>query len=244
MGERPGWHRLLRDDGGNHRHLDPVRDRTTAALRSRIYCFGVDQNFPVVPAETPGKRAFVLDATFTPVGGRDAADLACANEAADAGLTGEFLALLAKDDEWAAFRFPDPGVPWVRLDGVPINAVGSDPLVGDALASPLNVTSKKRYLGQDFVFTGATTPLDFPMDANCKNWTDVKANTEVAMPSIINFAWFGYSTSYCLSPRGTSTASSTDRRGSRYSRADLSSVASAGEGHPAGGLPASAASAG
>jgi hypothetical protein len=168
---------------------------------TRIYCFGVDQNFPVAPAETPGKRAFVLDGTFVPVGGRDAADMACSKEATAAGLTGEFWALLPKGDEWAAFRFPDPEARWVRLDGVPINAVGSDPLAGDALASPLNVTSKNRYLGgQDqFVFTGATSPLDFSTDS-CKDWTDTSINAEVGLLGVANSAWFAYNVGSCSSP--------------------------------------------
>jgi len=166
----------------------------------RIYCFGVDQNFPVAPAETVGKRAFVLNAAFVPVGGRDAADMACAKEATAAGLTGEFLALLPKDDEWAAFRFSDPSVQWVRLDGVPINAVGSDPLAGEVLVSPLNVTSKKRYLGAEAVFTGAMSPLDFPADSSCKNWTDATANAEVGTLGIVTSAWFGGMQANCASP--------------------------------------------
>jgi hypothetical protein len=54
----------------------------------RIYCFGVDQDFPVRPAPESGKRAFLSEAKFFPGGGIAAADGLCAAEAATAGLAG------------------------------------------------------------------------------------------------------------------------------------------------------------
>ena len=171
----------------------------------RLYCFGVDQVFAVTPAETAGKIAFVSDALFTPVGGREAADAACAREADAAGIERTFWALLPTDEEWAAARFPDAGVPWVRLDRIPISATGSDLFEG-RLRAPLNVTSRGRYLGiMDFAFGGASTPLDFPMSSDCANWNDPTANSFTGSPNFVTAFWFynfqmacGPSHLYCL----------------------------------------------
>jgi hypothetical protein len=150
---------------------------------SRLYCFGVDQEWPVRPAEVlvPGsKRAFVTDGLFRPGGGLAAADALCAGEAAEAGLPGWFLALLPTTDASAASRFDGAaGAVWFRIDGAPIHAPGSDLFSGAPLITPLNVTSKRRYIGPlrrdpytHLVFTGGDTPRS-PATI-CQDWTDVE----------------------------------------------------------------------
>jgi hypothetical protein len=44
------------------------------------------------------------------------------------------------------------------------------------------------------------TPLEFPTDSSCKNWTDATANAEVGTLGIVNLAWFGGMLANCASP--------------------------------------------
>jgi trimeric autotransporter adhesin len=147
----------------------------------RLYCFGVDQERPVRPAEVPAlgsKRAFLSDGLFRPGGGLAAADALCAAEAFEAGLPGSFLALLPAAGASAAARFDDAaGATWFRIDGAPIHAPGSDLFSGAPLVTSLNVTSKGRYIGvprryghMQWVFTGSETPRSSA--STCQDWTD------------------------------------------------------------------------
>jgi hypothetical protein len=139
---------------------------------ARLYCFGVDRVAAVAPPPAIGKLAFLSDEPFTVGGGLAAADAQCQREAASAGLPGTFRALLSSPGATAAARVHvNLGAAWVRVDGVPVNAGGTDAFfdASDMLA-PLNVTSSKRYMDAN-VFTGASGP-NAPGDVaqTCNNW--------------------------------------------------------------------------
>jgi hypothetical protein len=145
----------------------------------RLYCFGVDQSFAVKPPAIAGRRAFLSDAGFLPAGGISAADAHCEREATEAGLSGTFLALLPAGASSAGARFAAAGsAVWYRLDGLPINAEGSDLFSGAPLLTPLNVTSKGRYQtyepasGLAIVLTGAPAPnVAVDVSTICRDWT-------------------------------------------------------------------------
>jgi hypothetical protein len=151
----------------------------------RLYCFGVDQSFPVEPPPAAGRRAFLSEATFTPgPGGLAAADALCAGEAAEAGLSGEFLALLPTAAAPAADRFTVVGATWRRVDGVRLNAEGLDLFSGAPLLAPLNVTSKGRYVGYEpdlfdaSVLNGARTPrAAATLESTCNDWAEPSGYT-------------------------------------------------------------------
>jgi hypothetical protein len=142
----------------------------------RLYCFGVDQDFPLPPRPVSGKRAFVSDSAFAPGDGIVQADELCANEAAEAGMRGTFVALLPAGGRPAAARLSAPeSTVWFRLDGVAINEPGTDLMTGAPLRAPLNLTSKGRYLSgpSGHVLTGARTPTTSVAAADvCDDWTN------------------------------------------------------------------------
>jgi hypothetical protein len=166
-------------------YADATTDRWTYAdleacgYPMRLYCFGVDQTFTVKPPPATGRRAFLSDTGFLPEGGIAAADAHCAREAAEAGLSGTFLALLPAGGISAGARFSAAGsAVWYRLDGVPINAHGSHLFSGAPLLTPLNVTSKGRYeaygesSGPAVVRTGAPDPnVAVDVSTICYDWT-------------------------------------------------------------------------
>jgi len=126
---------------------------------ARLYCFGVDHFTTVAPSPPRGKIAFLSNDPFLVGGGLAAADAQCQDEAAGAGLAGEFRALLSAPGLSAASRVQvNRNVLWSRVDGVPISRAGADILFdATVLLAPLNVTSQKRYMDAS-VFTGATGP--------------------------------------------------------------------------------------
>jgi hypothetical protein len=182
----------------------------------RIYCFGVDQSFPVAPVPMAARRAFVSDRLLEWGSDRASADAHCAAEAAEAGLGGAFLALFPTVEAAAASRFASaPGTVWVRMDGVPINAPGSDLFAGEPLLTPLNVTSKGRYLGHSYrdpeddkVFAGASTPR--APSPGCSEWTGppqlpplMKFGSYTRADrwwSSVDYACSAFARIYCLEP--------------------------------------------
>jgi hypothetical protein len=159
---------------------------TSCLGSSHLYCFGVDKAEPLPPPiPADGKAAFLSHGSFKPgVGGITAADALCAGEAAAAGLSGRFLAALATSTMSVAARFSAPvGTVWVRLDGIPLNAPGTDLFAGKGIA-PLNVTSQKAYVDER-IWTGSRGPRDPPMlTMTCDDWRTTAADTAAAMSSL------------------------------------------------------------
>jgi len=175
-------------------------DGVNCGAPTRIYCFGVDQAFALTPATPSGKRAF-LSAAFTVSGGVAAIDAHCAADAASAGLSGTFLALVATTMQSAASRFDDsPGATWIRLDGVPLNSAGSD-LFDGLLQAPLNLTIDGQYVANEAVVTGAAGPraLASGTNENCADWLDPFALTTVGTPSRVD-SWFSGNGMACNYP--------------------------------------------
>jgi hypothetical protein len=85
-----------------------------------LYCFGVDHATPLVlpPPPPQARLAFLSAAKWQSGGGLESADALCAVEAASAGLSGEFIALLGQTGEIWSERLDLDGEPWYRPDGV------------------------------------------------------------------------------------------------------------------------------
>jgi hypothetical protein len=102
----------------------------------------------VVAQPVAGRQAFVTVQTFAvDASGPAKADQLCATEAATAGLSGTFKALLAMTSQSAISRVPFSltGPNWVRLDGVPLAALPLA-LAAGQIDAPLNVSSARSYL--------------------------------------------------------------------------------------------------
>jgi hypothetical protein len=138
---------------------------------ARLYCFGVDRSLALEVPPEEGRLAFVTGSPWMPGGGLGAADQHCAGEAADAGLTGSFRALLATSTQSAAARFDLAGPQWVRIDGVAL-AASAEALMAAEIEAPLNVTASGSYLSNS-VWTGggdSSAPADVGADT-CEDWT-------------------------------------------------------------------------
>jgi hypothetical protein len=142
---------------------------STCGMPARLYCFGTRYDSPLTVTPTTGRRAFVTVQAFQVGSGLAGADALCANEAALAGLSGTFLALLPTSTATAASRFDASGPTWVRVDGV---RLADSPLAffAEDLAASPSVTAIGTQSDVE-VLTGGQ-PTQPPGDGTCKDWTD------------------------------------------------------------------------
>jgi hypothetical protein len=139
-----------------------------------IYCFGIDKAAPLNPTPAEGNRAWLSTGPFRANTGVAGADAICAGEAAAAGLTGNFKALIATSTSSAADRFTSPiGTVWVRPDGIPLNPPGVDLFTMGAPVTPLNVTLRgQRVEVFTLVYVGSPRPRDLAaLETNCNDWS-------------------------------------------------------------------------
>jgi hypothetical protein len=107
-----------------------------------------------------------------PGGGLADADALCATEAAEAGLSGSFKALLAADGYSAEDRFDTDGDVWVRPDGVAITATAADLFEISLFLTAINVTADaSSYLGARRAWGGAGSMIsEGSLATTCNNW--------------------------------------------------------------------------
>jgi hypothetical protein len=175
-----------------------------------LYCFGVDRSRPVAPAPPPiGAPIVFLSSPFSlDAGGVTAANAFCQFEAADAGLSGSFTALLA-----SSLRSLREGLDggWYRLDGVPFRLAGGDSAtLEDFVVAPPNLTLRSGYVTGDSmvsthtaVFTGVPNSAmgldEIPTSSTCDNWTRGTGNAIVGNASSTT-SWYRAGTSGCSEP--------------------------------------------
>jgi len=169
----------------------------------RLYCLGTKAAVPVLPVPPPNaRRAFVSSTNFVPQSGLAGGDALCQSDAASAGLSGTYRALLATSAATAASRF-GIGAPWARVDGVTV--FGSlDDLTAETLAAALDVEAGGgRPLGGVSSWTGAiTTSTVGTASTTCNNWS-VGDNSGQGLLGHVNFAsatFFGSYGSSCATP--------------------------------------------
>lgn len=159
-----------------------------------VYCMGTGIDRPLQRDRVPGRVAFVSVATLAPGGGLAAADALCRTEAASAGLSGSFKALLPADGASAASRFDLKGAPWVRPDGVPIVDKAADLATGTLIA-PIDQHASGPYdLEFYFVWAGAPGPGAVGTAAStCASWTSMAPDlyTSSATDTTIESNWYG-----------------------------------------------------
>ena len=138
----------------------------------RLYCLGTSYSNHLVKPAAMGLRAFVSRTTFSPAdGGMARADSLCGQEAALAGLTGTFKALLATEKASAASRFTPSWQPYVRPDGVVVVDQSTGLFGAGMLRAPINVhASGSGYAGNLPVWTGSTALAEQPDGGTCESW--------------------------------------------------------------------------
>ncbi len=170
---------------------------------TRLYCFQIDLDVPLVVERSTGRRAFVSTGAFTPSSGVAAADTLCASEANAANLTGTFRALLTTTAP-AASRFDTTGAPWVRLDGIALGDSAVAILSSD-MRAPLAVTTSGG-MPDTYVLTGFAG-ISFPtaFDAadllrNCNSWSDAAGGSQLGWPLATGSSSFNQTTADCVQP--------------------------------------------
>jgi hypothetical protein len=139
---------------------------------NRIYCFGINNNVQVTVNPVVGPIAFVTNGSWTPYGGLAEADGLCQQEATNASLSGNFIALLATAGQSAAKRFKASGLPWVRPDGVAIAPTAEALFSAHPLDTAINVTANGQYIADEGVWGGALAPdVAGTVETTCDNWT-------------------------------------------------------------------------
>jgi hypothetical protein len=135
------------------------------SLPRHLYCFEIGKSveLPIEPA-TAGPFAFVTEGQVRPTTGLADADALCASEAATAGLSGTFLALLSTSLATAVDRFT-PNLVYVRVDGVRFGNITSS--MPDTF---LNVTATGAVLPADEVAWTGGSPTS-TSTATCTDWT-------------------------------------------------------------------------
>ncbi len=139
-----------------------------------IMCVGRDRYAPrPSPFPPGGRRVFLTTGTYAPGGGRARFDRHCQDEAADAGLSGLFAAMVHVPGSPPLSAAVLDGGTWFRTDGLPLAPTAS------AYASqafgvrvPINVSARGTPLLADRVWTGmgAGGPaVDFG-PTHCNSW--------------------------------------------------------------------------
>ncbi len=192
-----------RNDGG------PVawtaRTNNACVASRRLYCFQTDFTTPLTPTPTTGKRAFYSVGGLTPgpTTGITAADAFCANEAAAAGLSGAYMALLATSTASAISRFPTAATStYVRPDGIVI-AAGTTLAAGNALQSGIWQHADGTYAANSNAWTGATTPsVAGSALSTCNDWGATTSMSGIGGPVTLadSFWWNGFTNGDCTQP--------------------------------------------
>jgi hypothetical protein len=165
----------------------------------RLYCFETTRTVllrPPVPATA--RYAFLSSGSIQGNSGIAAADTLCQNEAATAGRTGTYRALLAGNGATAASRLSATGAPWYRTDNVQLSATPADLLGGATqLWAAMSLRADGVTQEQALVFTGAATVATAGSAAgSCSGWAST-ASTSAAMTygNRVGIDWFGPFTS-------------------------------------------------
>jgi hypothetical protein len=162
---------------------------------TRLYCFEVTKSVSLRPP-VPASARYAFQSALGGNGALTltAADAGCQAEATSAGLSGNFLAMLAGNGSTAASRFSATGAPWYRPDNVQLSANAADLLGGTkslwaALSTSADAKTQELYL----VWTGAATVATAgTAESTCAGWTSATGTASTMTYGIrMGATWFG-----------------------------------------------------
>jgi hypothetical protein len=119
----------------------------------------------------------------------------CANEAANAGLTGNFIALLAVSDAGVIERIRSSRG-WVRMDGMPV-ADSPDDLIAGLHWYPVSLTLAGQPTGRVLVMTGSRLDGGPQPGGTCADWTSTNTQAFGGFSSWEGSSWLAASSDYC-----------------------------------------------
>ncbi len=152
------------------------------AANQPLMCFGVDHTLTLEPPEPVTGRIAFLSQAFPVGGGLAAADAQCQLEADNAGIGGgrTFLAALATTTASIRSRFDTNGLPWVRVDGVPLAPTAAAFFDDDYWQTAANMLADgSQYGGSPRVWSGAQD-MDSVGLNTCGNWTATTGQANIS----------------------------------------------------------------
>lgn len=145
-----------------------------------LYCFEIGGSAALYPTPSQGRTAFVSSQPFVlGAQGRAAADALCAADAADAELSGTYVALLPTSTESALDRLTQPSRPWVRPDGAVVANATSALLIGP-LRAAITEQADGKHVGGAALF--GADDLGQKATLHCDDWK----NPNAAVPAVIH----------------------------------------------------------
>jgi hypothetical protein len=155
---------------------------------ARLYCFGIDHDYDLEIEPVQGRQVFVTNAGLDADEGRDVADTLCAAEAAAAGLSGSFLALMAVPGSAPADRFDLGGPPWVRMDGIPLFAPGD---AMGSLETAIALRANGTVASVAMAWLGSTSPTAAgTLDHTCQDWSSLMGSAPLA--TVFHTFWYNW----------------------------------------------------
>jgi hypothetical protein len=141
----------------------------SCAEQRHLYCFEMGKSVRISPTPVVGRVAFIGTAPLD--SGIAAADAACQAQAPILQPGATFKALVASVGASPASRFNISGLPWVRLDGVPIMATAAAFFQTDRWDSAPNLVPGG-LVGDHTIMAGGTSLLEPGTNEDtCANWT-------------------------------------------------------------------------
>ncbi len=139
---------------------------------AHVICAGADRNVVVQPVTDPGRKAFTTIAFWDTTTGLATADALCASEAATAGRTESFRALLAMPGASALSRFDLTKEPWSRVDGLPLLSTTAAWATAAAFDASANLDASGANVNYSQIITGAADPgAPGTQASTCNGWT-------------------------------------------------------------------------
>jgi hypothetical protein len=146
--------------------------RVACDTRSRLLCAEVGVVQTVMPVPTIGRGAFVSNSSWALDSGRSAADAVCASDAAAAGRSGTYLALVAEEGERPLDRFDLDGPPWVRADGMAFLPRARDWETAEHFDTAPSLSATGTPMSSQGYVEGAGGPGGVGPSTNCDNWSN------------------------------------------------------------------------
>lgn len=133
------------------------------------------------------------------LGGLDGGDLLCGAEAADAGLSGRFVAWLSDPTGNPSTRFTRDGGAWIRPDKVVVAASWTD-LTDTTLQSPITLTARGTDGGVGLIVWTGTSSVGLPPtttpNSHCGGWNSSSASGWKGFTGVTDSTWTSHSPAY------------------------------------------------
>jgi hypothetical protein len=194
------------------------------ATPRHLICFQIDLTAPLTVPPPTGRLIFLYSGTFAiSPGGLAAADAACAADASDAGLPGNFIALMATSSATAVSRLDNASVNYQRRDGI---TVGTKAQLGGTagVQSGIWQLADGTYPSTSnvAVWTGSIAPnVAGTLPSTCSNWSSTSGDATIGSAGLVDTEWWNTGQAPCNANYPRPYCVQTDTPSARRRRAVL-----------------------